>query len=595
VHAIAVLLLVAAGAWLWHAFDRNSWYSRGPFLILALQVAVFSLPPFNQWMGRQIDRLTAPTPRTRTVISFAIGIVAGLYLLASALEQHRDFFPKFHDEYMHLIQARLLSHGRLWGPPHALPQFFETFHVFVTPVYAGQHFPGAAMIYVPGMWLGLPWWLTSLAVSGSAVGLIYRVVAEMIDGVAGILAALMLLGTLEFRYVSLMALSNPIALLFGLSMVWAWLRWREDHRLRWVLVLGAFSGWAAITRPPDAICFAIPIGAAILIELWRNEKVRQWHPFLSTSGAIVAGAIPFLLLQLVFDRGVTGQWLKTPHQYYGDIFYPGVTYGLHEPKLDRRPATSLPQKLDYYDGFLVENMRRYTPRTAWEQWREQRFPMTLKSSLPSPLMIFLLPAGLLGLPAKRRWVLALVLPLFVLLYAPNTMFGSVYGLLVAVATIPLAILGSREVEAAIEHMLPALRRRMRPILTIMLAGISLAALPQFSPSTEQYSAPTLRAVERSLNGIHGRALVFFRYKTGQNIHEEPVYNIESADIDSSRIVRAQDLGTPENLKLIRYYAERQPDRQVYRFDRADRTLTQLGSVNSLATGGGVPKPADGEP
>src|SRR5260221_14327298 len=100
---------------------------------------------------------------------------------------------------MQLVQARILSHGMLWLPAHALPQFFETFHVFVTPVYAPQHFPGAAMLYVPGMWIGIPSWVTSLAIAGAAVGLMYRGVAETIDGAARLIAAIMLLGTRELR------------------------------------------------------------------------------------------------------------------------------------------------------------------------------------------------------------------------------------------------------------------------------------------------------------------------------------------------------------------------------------------------------------
>ena len=590
--ALAVACLFAAGAWLWHAFDRGSWYSPQQFWLLALQAVIVSLPPINDWIGRQLDRLTAPSPRARAFTALTIGCAATLYLYLSALQQHRDFFPKYHDEYMHLIQARLLSHGQLWAAPHPLPQFLETFHVFVTPVYVGQHFPGAALVYVPGMWLHLPWFLTSLAVAAAAVAMLYRVVAEMIDGVAGLLGAIMLLATLELRYVSLMVLSNPIALLLGLLIIWAWLRWRNDRRPRWALAIGFVAGWAAITRPQDALCFAIPIAVNLLLDL-REARVRRWSS-LRTFTFILLAAIPFLVLQLIFDRGVTGHWLATPHQFYGHIHYPGVTYGLHPPDLSRKPATSLPQKLDYYNGFITEHMLAYTPASAWRSWIEQRFPMLLKASLPSPLLIVLLPVGLLDLSVRRRWTLAAIAPLFLLFYALNIMFSAEYALLLTVATLPLVILGARSLEAAIEALIPALRHRLRPILTVLLLAISLAALPQLSSSTEQFPAPTIESVERALSHIDGRALVFFRYQRGQNVHEEPVYNIEAADIDANRIVRAQDLGPAENVKLLRYYAARQPDRQAYRFDRSDRTLTPLGPVTrwSDTTGASIPEVPD---
>src|SRR5260370_11488919 len=110
---------------------------------------------------------------------------------------------------MHWIQARMLAHGRLWMPAHPLPQFFETFHIFVTPVYAPMQFPGTSLLYVPAMWLGLPYWITPLLIAGATLGLVYRIVAEIIDGGAGIVAAILLLGVLEFRYESVIVLFNP--------------------------------------------------------------------------------------------------------------------------------------------------------------------------------------------------------------------------------------------------------------------------------------------------------------------------------------------------------------------------------------------------
>ena len=586
-HRIIVPLLLAAGVGLWYFVDRNSWYSPAQFILLAVQAAIVSSPPVNRWLTGKMAYWASPAPRTRIRISIAFAVSTSLYLYFSAWQQQRDFFPKLHDEYMHLVQARLLSHGKLWSAPHAFPRFFETFHVFVTPIYTGQHFPGTALFYVPGIWLGLPWWITSLAIAGAAIGMMYRIVAEIVDGVAGFVAAIMLLGTLELRYLSLMVISNTPALLLGLSMIWAWLHWRQKRQKQWAIALGLLSGLAAITRPPDALCFAIPIAIAILLDIRRirfdtlanPHKITRTKVVAVTGTAVLVGAIPFLLLQLIFDHGVTGRWLKTPHQYYGDLYYPGVVYGFREPSFVPRPATSLPQKLDYYDGFLANHMQRYTPRTALHEWIETRLPALFKASLPSPLMMFLLPLGLLGFVRKDVWVLATVFPLFVVFYAPNIMYASSYAILVSAAMIPLALFGAKNLESFIEATFPRLHHRTSPILTTLLIAISLAALPQFNPAvTEQFPSRTIAAVEIAMKTIDGRAIVFFRYQHNDNVHEEPVYNIDSAYIDSSRIVRAQDLGATENLKLIRYYAERQPDRRVYLFNRTDRTLTALGPV-----------------
>jgi hypothetical protein len=78
------------------------------------------------------------------------------------------------------------------------------------------------------------------------------------------------------------------------------------------------------------------------------------------------------------------------------------------------------------------------------------------------------------------------------------------------------------------------------------------------------------------------ALVLFRYKQGvDSPHEEPVYNIDVVNIDDAPIIKAHDLGPARNAEIIRYYAERQPNRRVYLCDRATRTLTDLGPAGTL--------------
>src|SRR5438477_605030 len=86
--------------------------------------------------------------------------------------------------------AGLLAAGALlWLPPHPLADFFDTFYVLVRPKYASLYFPGAALTYVPTVWLHLPAWVMPVLVAGAIVGLTYRVVTELADGVAGALAA----------------------------------------------------------------------------------------------------------------------------------------------------------------------------------------------------------------------------------------------------------------------------------------------------------------------------------------------------------------------------------------------------------------------
>jgi len=75
--------------------------------------------------------------------------------------------------------------------------------------------------------------------------------------------------------------------------------------------------------------------------------------------------------------------------------------------------------------------------------------------------------------------------------------------------------------------------------------------------------------------------VLFHFWPGRSIDQEPVYNIGVAWPDDARVVRAHDRGR-ENVRLYRYFAERQPRRVIYLFDEETCTARRLGTSSELA-------------
>jgi hypothetical protein len=81
---------------------------------------------------------------------------------------------------------------------------------------------------------------------------------------------------------------------------------------------------------------------------------------------------------------------------------------------------------------------------------------------------------------------------------------------------------------------------------------------------------------------HTPAVVLFHYESGKgDLHEEPVYNIETAWPDAALVLRAQDLGE-KNHRIYAYYAKQQPGRFFYRYDRTTGELSELGWARDLA-------------
>ena len=98
---------------------------------------------------------------------------------------------------------------------------------------------------------------------------------------------------------------------------------------------------------------------------------------------------------------------------------------------------------------------------------------------------------------------------------------------------------------------------------------------------ETFHSPLLRFAYEAEQMVERPAVILFRYTPGANIIEEPVYNTSVAWPDDAPVVRAHDLG-PRNSEIYRYYAERQPERMFYLFERATGTLTPLGRARDLA-------------
>src|SRR5687768_10696466 len=185
---VMVALLLVVGIQLWLIIGRSQWGELPhPMVWLALLLLAL-LPWFNVRLSAWFDRVRNPSPRTRLITAAAIAIVTAVYLYSTAIHQGRDFFLKIPDEHSYSIQARMLATGRLWLAAHPAAESFDAPYLLVRPVYASQYFPGTALFLVPFVWLGAALWTAPLLMSAAAAGVLYRITAELIDGVAGLLA-----------------------------------------------------------------------------------------------------------------------------------------------------------------------------------------------------------------------------------------------------------------------------------------------------------------------------------------------------------------------------------------------------------------------
>jgi 4-amino-4-deoxy-L-arabinose transferase-like glycosyltransferase len=580
--AIGAVLVLLAGN------DMNP--LRWMVVLSALGLSV--VPFVNGGIAKLLDKLRDPTPRGRRMVAIGAGAMAALYLWVTATIQNRSFVPRMQDECAYLISTQLLAHGHLWMPQHPMADFFESFFVIVKPVYCSIYFPGTAIFFAPAVWLGWQMWILPLILSGGIVAMLYRVIAELVDGVAGILAVFWIIALSPFRTFSVMVMSHLPMLFLGLLIVWAWLNWRRERKLHWALLIGVFSGWAAITRPADALAYAMPIGIAMALCLWRHGR-KKW---LTTAIALIIGAAPFLGLQLVFNHGVTGRWLESPYAYSLNADQPGSAFGFQKYDPAAKPASKLLEKQDYYTWCRTMLEQHQFPKVI-KRWfvrindrgglNNAYFTIIADNTMPGRLLLLLLPVGALAIVVgeKKRLAVAGTLVAFCFVYFFNPYFLEHYPLVVSPAIMLIVFAGARRLVAG------RWSRQLGVPITLAILALSLTSLYEFKQMTEpkegevltdgMLEAPSpIALVNAEIPAkIPPNAVVLFGPRRA-SFFEEPVYNVDVADIDKAPIIRAHDLGL-RDMEIIRYYAERQPDRKFYICDARAIVIDVLGTAREL--------------
>lgn len=556
---------------------------------IVLGAAFFSIiPPLNRWLGRLFDLARCPSPRAKDWTTIGIGLAATAYLIFTAFNQDRDLFPRIGDDCSYILGARMMGHGRLWMPQHPLADFFESYYTLVKPVYASIYFPGTALMFAPVEWLHLASWILPVLICGIIVAIVYRLVDQLIDGVAAAMSTIWMVSLFWFRTVSLMVMSHVSMLLLGALILIVFLRWRRDRRLRWALAIGLCSGWAAITRPVDAIAFSLPVGIAMALEL----RGLPWRKWAASAAMLLLGALPFLAIQTVFDWGVTGRPFYTPYTAYLRLDQPGTEYGIRRYDPSLHPASSLREMHEMYD-WCRRYLIAHQPQNFLAAWFHRQaeteqpagFLKLIDATLPSRALVVFLPAGLLALD-RRRWPIVAIVALFCLLYMANPFFLKHYPIVVAPAMIAWSLLGCQVV---VDTVWPSQARRISAAVAIAILAICMTSLweiNRYMPTRGQIrrdgmmEGTTISFIDRAIDTtVTPPALIFFQPSPPGHFFEQLVYNVDAAWPDDEPIIRAHDLGERDR-QMIEYYAERSPDRIFYLCDPR-QSLTRLGTAAYL--------------
>lgn len=540
-------------------------------------------------------RLSGYTARLAERTAWCMLLLAALpvVLRLLLLPGHPVPRPEIYDEFSHLLMADTLRHFRLANPPHPLHQFFETFFVLQRPTYSSIYPLGQGLVLAVGWTLfGTPWAGVVLAVAAFCALCYWMLRGWTTPGWAlagGVLAAI------EFGPLNQWMndyWGGALAAAAGCLVFGALPRLRAAPRQRDAMLLGLGLALHLITRPYESIFLFLSVALWFAPLLRKPAEARAFVRLLPEAALVLLPAIALLAAQ---NKAVTGNWTTMP-EMLGQYQYGVPSAFTFQPN----PAPHYPltpqQAMDYQMqlGFHGPNTDTLSSFLLRLEYRVRYYRFFFPVPLYLALAAFLL--------CLRQWRYVWVAATLALLAFGVNFFPALQLHYVAAGTCLFLLIQVAGLER-IHRALPEAALLLAFLAVAQFAfwyglhavadssDAARAALPYETWDYIDHDAPTRRAlVQAALAKIPGKLLVFVRYSPRHIFQDEWVYN--GADIDSSRVVWARDLGPEEDQQLRRYYPERtvlllQPDERPAQLSRYPEDQTaennSVGGVVSSAT------------
>jgi len=476
----------------------------------------------------------------------AVPVLARVLLLPAVPPRQ----PITHDEYIHLLVADTLAHGRLANPVHPMWQHLDTIYVLQYPSYAAIYPIGEGAILAVGQILtGSPWagHVLSLALMTAAAWWMLCGWVEMEWALmGGLLAGLVYGVTGEWATTYLGA---PVAAAGGALVFGALPRFQARRGAGCAVVMAI--GWSAIwlTRPAGAAVVAAAIAVWMLYSMLREPR-GLWMRRLAAMTAVLLATAGITLMH---DWRVTGNPLELPYELAR------AEYGVPQSFLGQKvvPPPAAFRFADIRAMYLMQRSYRESMSHPAYLARETegrlaavwRFFVNSYFSLPILLALWVSRRNLLLMGLAALCVLGFledaIYPFFFIRY--HAPYWGIYVL--------LAVMGLR----CLSRWAPG-RRPWGAFLAIALACFgacnSLRDVESwYAGGRKPLMVPPPRyAVQQQLDAIPGKHLVLVRYGPHHNLLQEWIYN--RADIDSSKIVWAREIDTDKDRELLHYFASR---------------------------------------
>jgi hypothetical protein len=542
-------------------------------VVAGLLLIAFARPSLGaHWFEQTEQRLSRLAQRRG--LSLLLVALVSLGLRLAVLPIMPIPAPTVDDEFGYLLQADTFLHGRLTNPTHPLWTHFETFHVNMLPTYHSKFPPAQGLVLAAGTLIAkrpmFGVWLSMAAMCAAICWMLQEWISPEWALAGGLLVAIRLSA---FSYWGNSYWGGAVAATGGALVLGALARMKNTTRLRDALLMALGIAILATSRPYEGAILCVPVTATLLF-CWAKKKGPEFA--LVVRRAVIPLTICVALTGVMigyYNSRLTGHALLLPYQLNERAYFVSPLFIFQGPR--PQPVYRNDALRDFYLGFDLpqyQDTQSFSGLLAsWYERFEKLWLVLLGPLLTLPLVIAPFTEPLNLRLAWRDWRTRFLFWAGLLSIAALAI--EVYGLPhYAAPMAPLlfivVLLAMRRIRRKLVRGKPFglfLSRAVLPACLLMFV-LRAAAVPlhidrgPFWPpawynSDEQRIPRTV--YERLLNGVPGRHLVIVYYKPDsdpQTFHEW-IYN--AADIDSSKIVWAWDMGDAKNQELLDYFKDRQ--------------------------------------
>lgn len=470
-------------------------------------------------------------PPTPILKSFPLLMTALTAILLIAVIFNRFGYPEpyIHDEFAYLLGADTFLEGRLTNPTPPLPEFFETFHVNMTPTYHSKYPPGQSaflalgkLIFgreIYGVWLSFV--LAAVAVTWALMA-VFPPRWAFLGGLLSIGNSTLLLRW-AFSY-----WGGSVAMLGGALLMGGLLRVYRRPSVSGALWTSAGLFLLAFSRPLEGF---LTSGILLLIyiaslvqpgpDFSEFRKNRKFFIVLTLVGGIILG------LNLFYNNTLTGSAFTFPHMKWN-------------------ASESTHHMIRAYRGSL--------PTTVWFK-SARYFNVFIGPFLSWPLFLILC-----RIRKDLRVFTAVSVLIFVSMYTITTSRAWPHYI---APTVPFLI-GLQVSGCWLLSRWEIRNTRIGIILLMFILPFNFGhQVTQFMARKNEIDFNLYREegtvfkrdIDRFLEADSGKKLILVRYLDGHSLPFEYVYN--RADIPSAKVIWAREMSQKENLRLFEAYPERQ--------------------------------------